>query len=287
MRKQRNPRNRAAALVLALSASAVVLLSACTPISLPDARNTGTVPVESKAAQTGSKPAELAQPDGSADHSAPIDGLEINNDYYNVLGPAARNYPTGKLTDSVQYCDLDRLERPVCAYAELTSKTLETEQQEERQSIDIDPPGWNGNEQIIIPSVPEIEESKNYSGWMFNRSHLIADSLGGDAIEENLITGTRTQNVGSTTQFGQYAGGMAYAEVTARNYLATPESQGCSLYYAVTPNYNGDDLLPHSVDVDLQTCDQSIDQHIVVHNTAQGYEIDYARGGYTDITSSK
>lgn len=40
----------------------------------------------------------------------------------------------------------------------------------------------------------------SYVGDFWNRSHLIADSLGGDALRVNAVTGTRTQNVGGRDQ---------------------------------------------------------------------------------------
>ena len=101
---------------------------------------------------------------------------------------------------------------------------------------------------------------------------MIADSLGGDPVKENLVTGTRTQNVGISSA---HNGGMAYSETKARSYLDNQAHAPCPLYYAVTPNYTGNELIPRTVTVDMESCDKSISEHITVPNTANGYTIDY------------
>ena len=103
---------------------------------------------------------------------------------------------------------------------------------------------------------------------MYNRSHLIADSLGGKATKENAITGTRTQNVGEDNR-----GGMAYMETILREFFK--HKTDVTVYYQVKPLYNGNELLPRSVEVNVKASDGSIDQKIIVYNTANGYNIDY------------
>jgi DNA-entry nuclease len=72
-----------------------------------------------------------------------------------------------------------------------------------------DPVGWGENRIVSI----KLYNGKKYKGYLWNRSHLIADSLGGKAIRKNLITGTRMQNVGANDG----TGGMAYTERKAVN----------------------------------------------------------------------
>ena len=72
-----------------------------------------------------------------------------------------------------------------------------------RQPLDTDPQGWpdsNPKVQVHFPT------GVSYKGYFWNRSHLIADSLGGLPEENNLIAGTRAQNVGDN----HAPGGMAY-----------------------------------------------------------------------------
>lgn len=204
--------------------------------------------------------------------------VTAEGDYFTVLGEAQRDYSA--VAGQVEYCPVDHLQRAVCAYGELTYNLRQSAQKSGRQTINIDPTGWRDNAEIHIEALPGVEGSSPYSGWFWNRSHLVADSLGGDASRENLVTGTRTQNVGSTQLNGEFAGGMAHAEVIARNYLTSETANACPLYYAATPNYEGDELVPRTVTVDIQSCDRSIDERVVVSNTAQGWDIDYATGIY-------
>ncbi|TDP92325.1 DNA-entry nuclease [Leucobacter luti] len=210
--------------------------------------------------------------------TAPSPAIDVADDYFTVVGEAQRDYEA--VAGQVDYCELDALGRAGCAFGELTYDLRQSAQQAGRQSITVDPSGWRDNAEVQIDALPTVEGSKPYSGWFWNRSHLVADSLGGDATRENLVTGTRTQNVGSTQLHGEFAGGMAHTEVIARDYLSSQQANGCPLYYAATPNYDGEELVPRTVTVDIQSCDQVINERVIVSNTAQGWEIDYATGQY-------
>lgn len=124
-------------------------------------------------------------------------------------------------------------------------------------------------------SQPKSSRPKNscYSGYLFNKSHLIAKSLGGEDVAENMVTGTRTQNVGRN----QPAGGMAFTETEARDWL--DKNPSGTITYMATPIYQSTELVPRTVTVDIRTSDGSIDQHVIVFNTANGYDIDYQNGG--------
>lgn len=205
----------------------------------------------------------------------PVPTAGQSNDYYTIIGSAVRLYNDAGPT--VSTCDLDELERATCAYAELTSRD-----KSDSDGNLSDPAGWPAsNTEVDIPALEGVEGSKPYHGWMMNRSHLVADSLGGPEVVENLVTGTRTQNIGSHQEDGQYAGGMAYTEKLARDYIDSGKAASCPLYYAATPRYSGDELVPRTVIVDIISCDQSIDQRVEVSNTANGWEIDYFDGSFT------
>ncbi len=235
--------------------------------------------------ETAAEHSSPSQQPSSADQpSAPVSGSTGEQDYYTVLGPAVFSYQVAQ-PGVISYCPLDELGRTVCAYGELTSSLRETAQQRGRQDIDVDPSGWPeggaSNTEVTIPALERIEGSQDYSGWFWNRSHLVADSLGGEATRENLVTGTRTQNVGSHQEQGQYAGGMAYTELLARDYLDAQADDSCPLYYAATPVYHDDAaLIPQTVIVDVRACDGQIDQRVEVSNTANGFDIDYTTGAY-------
>ncbi len=211
----------------------------------------------------------------------PVKSGALPGDYYTILGGAETPYDA-PAPGTITYCPLDSLSRAVCAVGELTSALRADAKLQERQDITVDPSGWpRSNNEVVIPALPQVPGSEDYSGWFWNRSHLIADSLGGDAIKNNLVTGTRTQNVGSTRTGGQYAGGMAYTELIARDYLDTGIADACPLYYAATPKYDGDELVPQSVIVDMKSCDGSIDTRVEVYNVANGWAVDYFTGEFT------
>lgn len=195
---------------------------------------------------------------------------ELHPDYYTVLGEAEVTYDVNE--GEVGYCETDSLGRAQCAYGLLTTQTRADAKAQGRQQITVDPAGWGKNFETTIPSTRA--NVKDYRGWVWNRSHLLADSLGGSAELENLVTGTRTQNVGLSNN----SGGMAYTENIARDYLDDPASASCPLYYAATPNYKGPNLLPVTVTVDIKSCDSKINERVLVFNSAQGHDIDYATG---------
>ena len=205
------------------------------------------------------------------------------SDYYTVEEPAVVKYDPAPGDDPV-YGDFDELERPTHVYAMLT-ETVDSD-----ATARADTPGMEHNTETDIPALEGIEGSSDYRGWIYNRSHLLADSLGGSEGLENMVTGTRTQNVGSTQveseyaggmAYSEYAGGMAYSERIAREYLNTNDGKQCPLYYAVTPNFSGEEMIPRTVTVDIRNCDEEIDEHIVVVNTAAGHEINYTDGSFT------
>lgn len=216
--------------------------------------------------------------------SDPVPTISQGEDYVSSLGAAEIDYEA--VTGEISYCDLDDLDRTVCAYGKLTSSMRDAAQAREKLDINVDPSGWPEiNDEIEIPALDEVDNSRDYHGWMMNRSHLIADSLGGSPEVENLVTGTRMQNVGSHQVDGQYAGGMGYTELMARSYLDNNDGDTCPLYYAATPVYSGDELVPRTVIVDIQSCDKSIDERVEVSNTANGWEIDYNDGSYAPVSA--
>ena len=189
------------------------------------------------------------------------------NNYYTIENKAQHPYEAlGE--GSISYCDLDSLGRPTCAYGLLTTDMRKAAKARGRQKIEVNPTGWPAHNQKVTIT----DGSQSYTGWFWNRSHMIADSLGGDPVKGNLVTGTRTQNVGISSA---HNGGMAYSETKARSYLDNQAHASCPLYYAVTPNYNGNELIPRTVTVDMESCDKSISEHITVPNTANGWTIDY------------
>lgn len=213
---------------------------------------------------------EILDPSTAADAPAVVDA---EADYYTITGDAEIEHKPAP--GEVAYEPLDSLDRPTGVAASLTGRDGA-----EREDITFDPPGWENNTEVDIPALDDVEGSKDYHGWFYNRSHMLADSLGGNAVPENMVTGTRTQNVGSTQVEGQSAGGMAHTELIARDYIDSGKAADCPLYYAAEPDYTGNELVPRTVTVDIRSCDGAIDERVEVANTANGFDIDYATGDW-------
>lgn len=199
--------------------------------------------------------------------------------YYCVYGEAVIEHDN--IGDGeYKYGDLDSLGRATYAVGKITVQSFSDELGEEREQNLPNPVGYKGNNKQTVFELYNGDTTKTY---FYNRSHLIADSLGGQPILENLVTGTRMQNVGTNNKASSGYGGMAYSEDKVRSYLSTAlkENRNVSVYYATRPVYNGDELLPRSVYVDVKSDDNVINEHIEVFNAAKNYTINYTDGSWT------
>lgn len=197
---------------------------------------------------------------------------ESMSGYYKVLGKAVTADKTVNNLSEFKYSDLDRLGRSGIAEAMIGIEDIEksagTREQFEKGS---DPSGWGHNPKVSV----KMTNGKTYNGYAWNRSHLIADSLGGRAYRNNLITGTRMQNVGAN----DLKGGMQYIERKVLDYIkANPERR---VWYRVTPIYEKDELVPRVVIVDAQSDTGEINERVVTYNVLPGYKINYMTGEVT------
>lgn len=193
-------------------------------------------------------------------------------DYYYVTGPAE---VTDRPKDGeIIMSELDELGRTGEVTAVVTYQMYD-DSRGWREDIpkSENPAGWGHNKEVDI----ELSDGSSYHGWFWNRSHLLADSLGGHAERENLITGTRMQNVGANKTGME--GGMGYTETEARDWLERHHDG--TIYYRVTPVYVDDEIIPRSVIVNIATSDNSINQRVITYNYAKGYTIDYYKGTFT------
>lgn len=120
---------------------------------------------------------------------------------------------------------------------------------ETRKGIELpNPKGWVGRSK----------------GGVYDRSHLIAYTLGGKNDLDNLVTGTISFNQKYMTQ----------VEGDVRDYI---KSSGHSVLYRVTPYYRGDELVP--VGVLMEASDgSSFIRNRFVYNVQDGFTIDYKTG---------
>ena len=189
---------------------------------------------------------------------------KYTGNYNETVGKAKFTY---KIADGVKYGKLDKFGRPTYATIRVTPKLYAKEKKEKREPIKVDPCGWlKKNPKVVI----KHKDGSTYKGFMYNRSHMIADSLGGDPIYENLVTGTRPQNVGGRGNNG----GMAYLETKIRDYFN--RGSKCTVDYEVINVYASDkDKLPVYSICNAKSSDKKIDEQVIVYNSAEGYDIDY------------
>ena len=190
-------------------------------------------------------------------------------DYWRLVGPAE----VGEVPapGEVVCLPLDELGRARGAYADVTFESMEAGIARERTGLgEFEPSGWTDNEVVEIA----LGQDRVYRGYFWNRSHLVAKSLGGPDVIENLVCGTRMQNVGANDGHG----GMAYPEGLCREWLS--EHPTGEIYYRATPVYEGREPLCRSVFVDVLSSDGTLDMRLEVYNAAAGFTIDYASGAY-------
>lgn len=194
-------------------------------------------------------------------------------DYYAENGLAVIDESKFPEKGNINYTGKDSLGRTLAVYGTITYKMVEKSAKEKRPDFkpDDNPSGWSKNKKVTV----ETSTGPYNEGWFWNRSHLVADRLGGEATSNNAITGTRMQNVGNRSN----TGGMVYIEEIATNYLK--ENKNKSLYYSAEPVYNKDELIPRYVIVNAKSEDGTLDKQVITFNYQNGYTIDYYNGTFT------
>ena len=171
----------------------------------------------------------------------------------------------------------DSMGRSSIARASLTYQMF-TASADARNGTPLDPPtGWpkSNPEQAITFSLT----GKTYHGYLWNRSHSVADSLAGAQSYTspcNFTSGTRAQNVGADQN-----GGMRAAEELAENYWKTHKDSTTTIWYQTTPIYQGSELIPRGSVVDELSSDGTVNAETVVINDAEGWTINYNTGDVT------
>lgn len=116
-----------------------------------------------------------------------------------------------------------------------------------------------------------------YKGWLYNKSHTLAWSLGGDMETHNVTLGTRSQNVGS----GQ-DGGMGYTESKVRE--AVQKNEKAKIYYESEPIYNNSELVPRGTHVTAYSVNdkgKTLNLNVWVFNKQKGIDINYKTGEWS------
>ena len=269
--------------------SAIILTAGCSSSGLVEKTNT---PNESQSTSSPSStdndtrtPSSSPSPsstDNGSDDLTLLSSWDPNSapNYYKVTGRA--DLPSDLVdAGTVDYQGLDSLGRTGYAHANITQKMIADSAgwRAKFDSTADEISGWknpttgksnNGKTSIVM-----ITNGRTYHGYFYNRSHLVANSLGGAATRTNLVTGTRMQNVGDNSSD---PGGMAYTESQVRDY--SKAHKNVTFGYYVKPIYKGNEIVPRGVTVDVKSSDNAIDEHVVVWNYANGHTIDYTTGAW-------
>lgn len=240
--------------------------------------DTSSQPQEQQSSQEG----ETVQMQGEVREvfqNPPMDLESFNFDYYALNGKSGIDPSMFPSPGIIQYSQLDSMGRTQVARGSLTFANVQGSYgKREKFPSSAKPSGWGAQDKVSIYwRDPSTGEERPYNGFFYNRSHLIADSLGGYAERNNLITGTRTQNVGGSN----HKGGMRYSEDKAKAYLEA--NQSVVVYYEAEPVYIGSEAVPRGVVVRMLSSDGVIDETVLVYNNAFGYQIDYQTGFFKAV----
>ena len=176
--------------------------------------------------------------------------------YYKVIGESTIDEDKFGAPGTIVYSQLDSLGRTQTAYAYLNYKLVSDEKNQKRESF-------------------SNSKNERLAGWPTKNSKVVIPyATKGAALKVNAITGTRTQNVGENN-----TGGMAYIEEKLRQFFENPTNE--TVFYEVKPVYTGNELIPRVVEINVKSSDGSINEHILVYNTAKGYTINYNDGTFT------
>lgn len=178
------------------------------------------------------------------------------SDPYRIVNDNQPYFTDDEYTTDVfeNYSELDSLDRCGVAYANICQELMPTEK---RGNIGmVKPTGWHTVKYDCIDGK-----------YLYNRCHLIGFQLaGGNANEENLITGTRYLNVDGMLPFENMV--ADYVKDTNHHVL-----------YRVTPIFEGDNLLASGVLMEAASVeDDEIRFNVYVYNVQPGVNIDYATG---------
>lgn len=156
------------------------------------------------------------------------------------------------------YDGLDSNGRAKTVLAVVGPMTLEEASQDSIQSIK--PAGWKQNSYERI--------SGSHSAELYNRSHLLARSMGGENLEENLVTGTAYLN----------QTGMKELEEKVLRYIKNTNN---NVLYRVTPVYKRDNKVCSGIQLEafsLEDSGEGICFNRYFYNVQPGIKINYATG---------
>ena len=196
-------------------------------------------------------------------------------DYYLSLGQANVDVNQFPEKGKINYSSIDDKGRTQTATATLTRDNyVASLGRREDFKAGSEPSGWympNTRTTNNIKVSVSFGNGRIYNGCGYNRSHLIGDAIGGNAIKENAITGTRTQNVGTGD------GGMRYTEKQVEKYFKEGHENNV-VYYRNQPIYLNENIIAMGNVVWVQSDDGVLNEKVYVFNSMNGYLINRNTG---------
>lgn len=177
---------------------------------------------------------------------------------------------TGEYTTEtyITFSDLDNYGRAGVAEAVVGPETMQTEERSNISSIH--PSGWWEAKQTDIN---------------VNRSHLLMNKLCGNIsdCEENMITGSRQLNAGTST----WDGSMLDYEMQVVDYI---EETGNHVHYRVTPVFENVDVTAKGVLMEAESQEdmgEGLKFCVYIYNVQPEYVCDYTTGVWEKITTAE
>lgn len=158
--------------------------------------------------------------------------------------------------------------KAVLTYTEYSNSTGK------RQGSPLEPYAWPSSNPKV--AINYSLTGRTYHGYLYNRSHSIADSLLGEksyVSQNNFTTGTRPQNVGANQE-----GGMRYPERLAESYWKAHPNTSQTIKYKTTPVYQNNETMPRGSIVDVKSSDGVLNERVIVINSVEGITINYQDG---------
>lgn len=146
-----------------------------------------------------------------------------------------------------EFEDLDELNRVGQANSVLSNALMPSSDEERGSISNIKPTGWKNK---------RIENG----GYLYNRSHLIANRFLGDDSDvlNNLMTGTRDMNSDNDWSM------TTFEEIMAKELKNNPDAL---IRYQVTPIFKGDELLARGVQLRGKSIhNDSVDFNVFIYN---------------------
>ncbi len=203
--------------------------------------------------------------DDPTDSEVVVDGKQIpafSGESYVIINGDSPKFSSVDISraelNTYLYSDLDSNGRAGTVLAVVGPMTLEDASDDSIRSIK--PAGWKQNSYERI--------SGSQSADLYNRSHLLARAMGGENLEENLVTGTNYLN----------QRGMKDLEDKVLKFV---RDTGFSVLYRVTPVYKGDNKVCSGIQVEafsFEDSGQGIRFNRYFYNVQPGIKIDYSTG---------